>query len=62
MQGEVRITVIATGFSGESPSRPTSNKVVINTPAPSPAPTPEPPKPAGLDIPDFLQRRRPFDR
>nr|BAE20183.1 FtsZ protein [Microcystis aeruginosa NIES-298] len=62
MQGEVRITVIATGFLGESPSRPTSSKVVINTPAPSPAPTPEPPKPAGLDIPDFLQRRRPFDR
>ncbi|TRV51311.1 MAG: cell division protein FtsZ [Microcystis panniformis Mp_MB_F_20080800_S26D] len=62
MQGEVRITVIATGFSGESPSRPTSNKVVINTPAPSPVPTPEPPKPAGLDIPEFLQRRRPFDR
>ncbi|MFM7788463.1 MAG: cell division protein FtsZ, partial [Microcystis panniformis] len=49
-------------FSGESPSRPTSSKVVINTPAPSPAPTPEPLKPAGLDIPEFLQRRRPFDR
>ncbi|MDB9413457.1 cell division protein FtsZ [Microcystis aeruginosa] len=62
MQGEVRITVIATGFSGESPPRPTTNKVVINTPAPSPVPTPEPPKPAGLDIPEFLQRRRPFDR
>jgi len=62
MQGEVRITVIATGFSADSPSRPTSNKVVINTPAPSPVPTPEPPKPAGLDIPEFLQRRRPFDR
>ncbi|GEA28912.1 cell division protein FtsZ [Microcystis aeruginosa NIES-4325] len=62
MQGEVRITVIATGFSGEPPSRPTGSKVVINTPAPSPAPTPEPPKPAGLDIPEFLQRRRPFDR
>lgn len=62
MQGEVRITVIATGFSGDSPSRPTGNKVVINTPAPSPAPTAEPPKPTGLDIPEFLQRRRFLDR
>lgn len=62
MQGEVRITVIATGFSGESSSRPTNNKVVINTPAPNPSPTPEPPKPTGLDIPEFLQRRRFLDR
>ncbi len=59
MQGEVRITVIATGFSGDSNSR-NANKTVINTPAPS-APQPEPPKQAGLDIPEFLQRRR-FDR
>ncbi|MGV2389041.1 MAG UNVERIFIED_CONTAM: hypothetical protein LVR29_14545 [Microcystis novacekii LVE1205-3] len=44
------------------PSRPTGSKVVINTPAPSPAPTPAPPKPAGSADPDFLQRRRPFDR
>jgi cell division protein FtsZ len=59
MQGEIRITVIATGFSGDSPGR-TGTKTVINTPAPA-APAPEPPKPTGLDIPEFLQRRR-FDR
>jgi cell division protein FtsZ len=67
MQGEVRITVIATGFSGESSSRSAGNKVVMNNPpspppASSPAPTPEPPKPTGLDIPEFLQRRRFLDR
>ncbi|WP_422662056.1 cell division protein FtsZ [Pannus brasiliensis] len=59
MQGEVRITVIATGFSGDSPSRPTT-KTMLNTPAPQAPPQPEP-KQAGLDIPEFLQRRR-FDR
>jgi cell division protein FtsZ len=72
LQGEVRITVIATGFSTEvqapvpqqatrvAPKRPT-----ISTPPVSPAPPPLPPttseprpKP-GLDIPEFLQRRRP---
>lgn len=63
MQGEVRITVIATGFSGESSSRPSNTKVVMNNPAPSPAPpTSEPPKQTGLDIPEFLQRRRFLDR
>lgn len=62
MQGEVRITVIATGFSGEMTSSSTSK--VIATPArpsppsqPAPKP-PETPKSPGLDIPDFLQKRR----
>ncbi|MFN7715806.1 MAG: cell division protein FtsZ [Pseudanabaenaceae cyanobacterium] len=101
MEGEVRITVIATGFSnvngqmaptsqtsrfgGSAPhispvssSYGSSNRSSSNSPAPltppsppptvtpSPAVTPPPPplpeikvsKP-GLDIPDFLQRRRP---
>jgi cell division protein FtsZ len=59
MQGEVRITVIATGFSGDTNAR-SNNKTVLNAPAPAPA-QPEPPKQGGLDIPEFLQRRR-FDR
>lgn len=69
LQGEVRITVIATGFSGEvqapQPARVTPLKRNIAPPSvapPSPgiAPQPEQPKTKpGLDIPDFLQRRRP---
>jgi cell division protein FtsZ len=65
MQGEVRITVIATGFSGETQSAPSSMK---ETPYPRRpiAPTPNPPMPPieprgrqqELDIPEFLQRRR----
>jgi cell division protein FtsZ len=84
MQGEIRITVIATGFSGESNKaaaqsgrvapmkRPLSPEQPPNSgssgpsspPAtlpPSPPPQEEQPprvKP-GLDIPEFLQRRRP---
>jgi cell division protein FtsZ len=61
MQGEVRITVIATGFSGESTARTASPKITIERPASSP-PQPEPPKTGGLDIPEFLQRRRLIDR
>lgn len=74
LQGEVRLTVIATGFTGEVQSTPQQTAVnqragvapqgrrpmpaqqpPTNTSAP--APSPEPKKP-GLDIPDFLQRRR----
>jgi cell division protein FtsZ len=66
LQGEVRITVIATGFSGETQSAPTSMR---ETPyqrrpiAPTPNTPPVPPvEPRGrqqeLDIPEFLQRRR----
>jgi cell division protein FtsZ len=71
LQGEIRITVIATGFTGELPSSNTvqqqrSNSNIYQaplTPSPAPAPSPSPsplnPQPKGLDIPDFLQRRRP---
>ncbi|MGP0128729.1 MAG: cell division protein FtsZ [cyanobacterium endosymbiont of Rhopalodia musculus] len=65
LQGEVIITVIATGFSGESDnavsktlkSTSTSTRTVNNTPT-TKAPESESPKPTGLDIPDFLQQRR----
>lgn len=69
MQGEIRITVIATGFSGE----PQSNQPGARTAKPiaaRPAAAPGTPKPApsvdtskqadaGLDIPEFLRRKRP---
>ncbi len=64
MQGEIRITVIATGFSGEVQTTPAAREVMRNrrpiapTPTP-PAPTYDPrPQQPGLDIPEFLQRRR----
>lgn len=67
IQGEIRITVIATGFSGEaSPNLPTQKAVIpqrtINRPSTPSPPAVEPQKPqprSGLDIPDFLQKRRP---
>ncbi|MGE5657351.1 MAG: cell division protein FtsZ [Actinomycetota bacterium] len=66
LQGEIKITVIATGFSGEiqPPPQPTRSQFAPpRRPAPSPAPTPtsepKPQGPGGLDIPEFLQRRRP---
>jgi cell division protein FtsZ len=71
MQGEVKITVIATGFSGENKSGipvarntgvPQGNIPVI----PAPANPNQPPTPANPgqqpDIPDFLRRRRPPNR
>ncbi|HEY9909963.1 MAG TPA: cell division protein FtsZ [Thermosynechococcaceae cyanobacterium] len=65
LQGEVRITVIATGFTGEQVA-PTPKPVATTRRPPSapPAPTtpsaePKSPKSSGLDIPEFLQRRRP---
>lgn len=66
LQGEVRITVIATGFTGEVQSAPQKMEKIApktsqtNTPQPQP-PSPqaaEPKEKPGLDIPDFLQRRR----
>jgi cell division protein FtsZ len=65
MQGEIRITVIATGFSGETQSAPSAIKEVPRNRRPMP-PTPNPPTPVveprskqqELDIPEFLQRRR----
>jgi cell division protein FtsZ len=70
LQGEMRITVIATGFTGETQARqsirPTGVKRPVPPPVPSqPATPPPPPSPVdrgikpGLDIPEFLQRRRP---
>lgn len=68
LQGEVRITVIATGFSPDvtvTPAQTTAAPRVSpmkRPPAPpTAAPSPDPrPKPgSGLDIPEFLQRRRP---
>ncbi len=69
LQGEVQVTVIATGFTGEAtprsrtvakapplPSKPQSN--VASAPAPKSEPTDPEGKPK-LDIPEFLQRRRP---
>jgi cell division protein FtsZ len=68
LQGEVRITVIATGFSpdevpvkpAQTASRVSSLKRSPSTPASAPQSQPEQrSKPGGLDIPEFLQRRRP---
>jgi len=73
MQGEIRITVIATGFSGEVQqpaqqsrlaARPAANPSAPARPpiTNSPRPEPERQQPAQspiLDIPDFLQRNRP---
>lgn len=69
MQGEIRITVIATGFTGavrhQAPAKTTSlRRPVPPPPMTPPTPSPEPRnKPSsgggGLDIPEFLQRRRP---
>jgi len=65
MQGEVRITVIATGFSGETPSTskaktappPTRPQPPLREPQPYPT-RQEPSNKPSLDIPDFLQKRR----
>ncbi|WP_231833786.1 cell division protein FtsZ [Thermosynechococcus vestitus] len=67
MQGEVQITVIATGFSGEPMSRtrattkttPLTNRPLATTSPPPEAPAPEVEAKPKLDIPEFLQRRRP---
>ncbi|MDY6939304.1 MAG: cell division protein FtsZ [Cyanobacteriota bacterium] len=69
LQGEVTITVIATGFDLE-PNPPQPDRIIqrpLGDP-PSPPPT-APPAPASkpklggaLDIPEFLQRRRSRDR
>lgn len=61
MQGEIRVTVIATGFTGEAKSTnlSSSNKTPASPPRQSPSrPPAKPESPPGLDIPDFLQRRR----
>ena len=60
MQGELRVTVIATGFSGEPQPTPTGKAASRTPAAPSPQPASEAKdlKPMGLDIPEFLQKRR----
>jgi cell division protein FtsZ len=71
LQGEVRLTVIATGFTGEmqgTPPQNVANARVVSPPprrqapqppAKEPTPVVEPKEKSGLDIPEFLQRRRP---
>lgn len=76
LQGEIQITVIATGFNGDDSNQPSRLKSATRgAPAPGTRPMPgfprsdrkistnptnEAPKgDNGLDIPDFLQRRRP---
>ncbi|MGC9526640.1 MAG: cell division protein FtsZ [Limnospira sp.] len=71
MQGEVKITVIATGFSGENKGtlptpgieapvpKPTNPLFQRSQPTPAPQPQPQQPQQPELDIPDFLRRRRP---
>lgn len=67
LQGEVRITVIATGFSPEvAPATTTTSASRVSSmkrpTAPSLGTSPTTSEPAakpGLDIPEFLQRRRP---
>ncbi len=77
LQGEIRITVIATGFSTDNKvgrmaapraiavPQPPLSPPPISSPRPAAAPPPEPQQPpnrgggGGLDIPEFLQRRRP---
>jgi cell division protein FtsZ len=64
MQGEIRITVIATGFTGETNSETSAPKVSqipkreFYPPTPPSRSAPEP-KSTDLDLPDFLRNRRP---
>jgi len=68
LQGEIRITVIATGFTGEAqpappPARTTQTRrggVVppLNPPAAQPSINESRNRPGDLDIPEFLQRKR----
>jgi cell division protein FtsZ len=66
LQGEIRITVIATGFSGEvQAAQPTKTATTVprrvSPPPVSPAPSSNESrtKSGPLDIPEFLQKRRP---
>lgn len=68
LQGEIRITVIATGFTGEVQARQPAKPTGVKRPTPTPGTTSIPSTPPvtdprtkanGLDIPEFLQRRRP---
>ena len=70
LQGEIKITVIATGFSGEVASPPTPGRTqnvnapwrAATVPVTPAQQTPDPktkPQDLGLDIPEFLRNRRP---
>ncbi|HLO50613.1 MAG TPA: cell division protein FtsZ [Kamptonema sp.] len=61
LQGEIKITVIATGFSGEMLSVPVVKESMrrASGASPAPTPTPDPKSLPGLDIPEFLRGRRP---
>ena len=66
MEGEIRITVIATGFSGDDPSKSQKKEAKASPKSTTASPQTQKPKSdpnnqgenRGLDIPDFLQRRR----
>ncbi|MCU0537728.1 MAG: cell division protein FtsZ [Hydrococcus sp. Prado102] len=63
MQGEIRITAIATGFTGEGQSSGKTQVRPVDRPPSTPDSKPEPEKKqTGLDIPPFLQQRRRFQR
>ncbi|ELR98955.1 cell division protein FtsZ [Gloeocapsa sp. PCC 73106] len=61
MQGEIRVTVIATGFTGDTRATniATGSKAPV-TPSKNPQSRPpsRPESSSGLDIPEFLQKRR----
>jgi cell division protein FtsZ len=65
LQGEIQVTVIATGFDGEGQAAVGRNSVAKPASTPTPMtkvpspPAPEPKPKTGLDIPEFLQKRRP---
>ena len=70
LQGEIKITVIATGFSGEVASPPPPGRTqnvnapwrAATVPVTPAQQTPDPktkPQDLGLDIPEFLRNRRP---
>ena len=69
LQGEIKMTVIATGFSSQSDAPPRKLEVAAKPKATVPSPSKKPAvQPASqrpptrgtnLDIPDFLQKRRP---
>ncbi|MER3432539.1 MAG: cell division protein FtsZ [Leptolyngbya sp. ERB_1_1] len=68
LQGEIRITVIATGFSQETQPQATTKTATVPQPkarsvspppvTQQPAPEPTQQKPGTLDIPEFLRTRR----
>ena len=65
LQGEICVTVIATGFTPEVPTGPAAGRLGTGLPRATPKPLPNPAPETkgggmlgGLDIPEFLQRRR----